>query len=405
MTAAFTFEPSDRVRRIKPSPSVAAAARARELKAAGRDIVDLTVGEPDFDTPQHVKDAAMAAIAAGATKYTAVNGTPALRGAISGWYRRLVGRACDDARITIGGGAKQVIFLALMASIGAGDEVIVPAPFWVSYPDMVLANEGTPILLPCGQETGFKIDPTALEAAITPKTRWLVFNAPGNPAGAGYSRSELAAILEVVARHPRVMVLADEIYDSIWFGEAPFVSIASVDPSMADRILLVNGVSKSHAMTGWRMGWGIGAPDLVKAINTLQSQMSSCPSSISQAATVAALNGPDDFVRTCTAEYRRRRDIVVDRLRAIPGLECVSPSGAFYLFPRCAGLIGKRTPAGVVIADDLDFVRYLLDAEGVATVHGGAYGLSPHFRLSFATSQAVLDEACTRIARACRALT
>jgi aspartate aminotransferase len=269
---------------------------------------------------------------------------------------------------------------------------------------MVLANEGTPVLLPCGQESGFKIDPVALEAAITPKTRWLVFNAPGNPAGAGYSRDELAAILEVVARHPQVMVLADEIYDSVWFSEAPFVSIAAVDPAMEDRILLVNGVSKSHAMTGWRMGWGIGAPDLVKAINTLQSQMSSCPSSISQAATVAALNGPDDFIRTCAAEYRRRRDVVVDRLRAVPGLECVSPSGAFYLFPRCAGLISKRTPSGAVIADDLDFVRYLLDAEGVATVHGGAYGLSPHFRMSFATSQAVLDEACIRIARACRAL-
>lgn len=405
MSVDVPFIPSARVRRIKPSPSVAAAGRARELKAAGRDIVDLTVGEPDFDTPQYVKDAAFAAIAAGETKYTAVNGTPALRGAISSWHRRVTGHDAADARITIGGGAKQVIFLALMASVDAGDEVVVPTPYWVSYPDMVLANEGTPVILPCGQENGFKIDPAALEAAITPKTRWLVFNAPGNPAGAGYSRAELAAILDVLRRHPRVMVLADEIYDSIWFGDTPFVSIAAVDPAMADRILLVNGVSKSHAMTGWRMGWGIGAPDLVKAINTLQSQMSSCPSSISQAATVAALNGPDDFIVSCVAEYKRRRDSVVARLRAVPGLECVSPSGAFYLFPRCAGLIGKRKPDGGVIANDLDFVRYLLEAEGVAAIHGTAYGQAPHFRLSFAASQAVLDEACARIARACAALT
>jgi aspartate aminotransferase len=383
---------------------VAAATLARELKAAGRDIVDLTVGEPDFDTPAHVKEAAVAAIAAGETKYTAVNGTPALRAAIAGWHRRTVGRDCTEARITIGGGAKQVIFLALMASLDPGDEVIVPTPYWVSYPDMVLANDGTPVVLRCTQETGFKIDPTALESAITPRTRWLVFNAPGNPAGAGYSHADLAAILDVLRRHPRVMVLADEIYDTIWFDEEPFTSVAAVDPAMADRILLVNGVSKSHAMTGWRMGWGIGAPELIKAINTLQSQISSCPSSVSQAATVAALNGPDDFSRACVAEYRRRRDLTVARIREVPGLDCLSPSGAFYLFPRCAGLIGKRTPSGEMIANDLDVVRYLLEAEGVATVHGEAYGLSPHFRLSFATSQAVLDEACMRIARACAAL-
>lgn len=400
-----SFRPSARVRRIKPSPSVAAAGRARELKAAGRDIVDLTVGEPDFDTPGHVKEAAVTAIASGETKYTAVNGTPALRAAISGWYRRLTGRNCTDGQITIGGGAKQVIFLALMASVDAGDEVIVPTPYWVSYPDMVLANEGTPVILKCTQETGFKIDPAVLDSLITPRTRWLVFNAPGNPAGAGYSRAELAAILEVLRRHPHVMVLADEIYGSIWFDDVPFVSIAAVDPAMEGRILLVNGVSKSHAMTGWRMGWAIGAPDLVTSINTLQSQMSSCPSSISQAATVAALNGPDDFTRSCVVEYRRRRDSVVARLQAIPGLECVSPSGAFYLFPRCAALLGKRTPVGGVISDDLEFVRYLLETEGVATIHGAAYGLASHFRLSFATSQAVLDDACTRIARACAALT
>lgn len=404
MPSNLPFRPSARVRRINPSPSVAAAARARELKAAGRDIVDLTVGEPDFDTPAHVKAAAVAAIAGGETKYTAVNGTPALRQAIAGWHRRVTGRGCAEARITIGGGAKQVIFLALMASVDPGDEVIVPTPYWVSYPDMVRANEGTPVILPCTQENGFKIDPLALEAAITPKTRWLVFNAPGNPAGSGYARAELAAIVEVLRRHPHVMVLADEIYDAIWFGETPFVSIAAIDAAMEDRILLVNGVSKSHAMTGWRMGWAIGSPDLVRAINTLQSQMSSCPSSISQAATVAALEGADDFVRACVTEYRNRRDSVVRKLNAIPGLECASPSGAFYLFPRCAGLIGRRTPTGEAIVDDLGFVRYLLEAEGVATIHGAAYGLAPHFRISFATGQAVLDEACIRIARACAAL-
>lgn len=398
------FIPAARVSRIKPSPSVAAAALARDLKAQGRDIVDLTVGEPDFDTPEPVRAAGKAAIDAGQTRYTAVNGTPALRDAIAATHTRQTGRPCPHNRITIGGGGKQVIFLAFMASLDAGDEVIIPAPYWVSYPDMVLANEGTPVIVPSSETLGFKMTPEALERAITPKTKWLVLNVPGNPSGATYSTGELQAMAAVLARHPHVRILTDDIYDQVWFEDHPIPRLSVIAPDLDDRIFAVNGVSKTYAMTGWRMGWGIGAPALIAAINTLQSQMSSCPSSISQAATVAALTGPQNFPAEASVVYKRRRDLAVGVLRAVPGLTCLAPSGAFYLFPGCAGLIGKTMPDGKLIANDRDFVLYLLESEGVATIHGGAYGLSPHFRLSIATSDAILREGCERIARACAAL-
>ncbi len=402
MIAAFV--PAERVSRIKPSPSVAAATLARDLKAKGRDIVDLTVGEPDFDTPVHVCDAAKAAIDAGETRYTAVNGTPALRAAIAAAHVRTTGQACPEERITLGGGAKQVIFLAFMASLDAGDEVVIPAPYWVSYPDMVMANEGTPVIVPSSEAEGFKIGPEALERAITPRTKWLVLNVPGNPSGAAYGVNELQAIAAVLRRHPHVRIMTDDIYDQVWFEEAPIARLSVVAPELSNRIFAVNGVSKTYAMTGWRIGWGIGEPALVKAINTLQSQMSSCPSSVSQAATVAALNGPQAFPAEAAAVYRQRRDMAVRLLRAAPGLTCLSPSGAFYLFPGCTGVIGKRTPEGKVITDDRDFVLHLLESAGVATVHGAAYGLSPHFRLSIATADDVLRMGCERIAQACAAL-
>lgn len=398
------FVPASRVTRIKPSPSVAAAALARDLKAQGRDIVDLTVGEPDFDTPEDVRSAGKAAIDAGETRYTAVNGTPALRRAIAASHVRATGQPCPENRITVGGGAKQVIFLAFMASLDAGDEVIIPAPYWVSYPDMVLANEGTPVIVPSSEAEGFKVGPEAIEKAITPRTRWLVLNIPGNPGGAAYSANEWQAMAAMLRRHPHVRILMDDIYDQVWFEDQPIQRLGVVAPDLVDRIFAVNGVSKTYAMTGWRIGWGIGEPALVAAINTLQSQMSSCPSSISQAAAAAALEGPQGFPPEASAVYRRRRDMAAAILKAAPGLTCLVPSGAFYLFPGCAGLIGRVTPEGKRLDTDRDVVLYLLEHAGVATVHGAAYGLSPHFRLSIATSDALLREGCERIARAAAAL-
>lgn len=395
-----TFVPASRVSRIKVSPSSAAAARARDLKAAGRDIVDMTVGEPDFDTPDNVKAAAHAAIDRGETKYTAVNGTPALRKAIIGDFQRRLGLDYAENEICVGGGAKQILFLALMASVENGAEVIVPAPYWVSYPDMVIANDGTPVIVPCPQEQGFKLTPEALEAAITPKTLWLILNAPSNPTGAAYSRAELEALGDVLLRHPHVFVLSDDIYDQVWFRDEPMTTLAAAVPALKDRVLLTNGVSKSYAMTGWRIGYAAGPAPLIAAINKLQSQMSSCPSSISQAAAAYALSEDQAFVRDSVHVYKERRDYACTRLNAIPGLSCTVPDGAFYLFPNCAGVIGKRTREGKVIETDLDFVLYLLDGVGVAALQGAAYGLSPYFRLSIATSMEAIRKACDRIERA-----
>jgi aspartate aminotransferase len=399
-----TFVPASRVSRIKVSPSTAAAARARELKAAGRDIADLTVGEPDFDTPASVKAAAHTAIDKGETKYTPVNGTPALRKAIIGDFQKRLGMTYAENEICVGGGAKQILFLALMASVENGAEVIIPAPYWVSYPDMVIANEGTPVIVPCSEAAGFKLTAQALEAAITPKTLWVILNAPSNPTGASYSEDELKALGEVLLRHPHVMVLSDDIYDQVWFRDEPMKTLVAVVPALKDRILLTNGVSKSYAMTGWRIGYGAGPAPLIAAINKLQSQMSSCPSSISQAAAADALSGDQTFVTESVAIYKQRRDFACARLNAIPGLSCIVPDGAFYLYPSCAGVIGKKTPEGKVIENDLDFVLYLLDGVGVAALQGAAYGLSPYFRISFATSMQVIEDACDRIERAVKAL-
>ncbi|MFV0335080.1 MAG: aspartate transaminase [Tropicimonas sp.] len=403
-TALNQIKLARRVTDIRVSPSVAAAQKARELKAAGRDIVDLTVGEPDFDTPDAIKQAAINAIRTGDTKYTPVNGTTALREAIRHDFATRLGIACGLDGICVGGGAKQILFLALMATVEAGDEVIVPAPYWVSYPDMVIANGGTPVIVACGEAEGFKLTPAALEAAITPATRWLVLNSPSNPTGAAYREDELKAIGAVLERHPHVFVLCDEIYDRFWYAGFPARSIISVMPGLAGRALVVNGVSKSHAMTGWRIGYGAGPKPLIDAINKLQSQSSSCPSSISQAAAAAALTGEQGPVAEMVALYRQRAEWACARLNGIDGLSCREPDGAFYLFPNCAGLMGKTTPEGKTIGNDLDFVIYLLESVGVATIHGAAYGLEPYFRLSIATSMETLEEGCERIARACSAL-
>jgi len=395
-----TFVPASRVSRIKVSPSTAAAARARELKAAGRDIVDMTVGEPDFDTPENVKAAAHAAIDRGETKYTAVIGTSALRKAIIGDFERRLGLRYAESEICVGGGAKQILFLALMASVEGDAEVIIPAPYWVSYPDMVIANDGKPVIVQCPQEQGFKLTPEALEAAITPKTLWLILNAPSNPTGAAYTRAELEALGAVLLRHPHVFVLSDDIYDQVWFRDEPMTTLVAAVPTLKDRVLLANGVSKSYAMTGWRIGYAAGPAPLIAAINKLQSQMSSCPSSVSQAAAAHALTADQSFVSESVKVYKQRRDYACARLNVIPGLSCLVPDGAFYLFPNCAGVIGKKTPDGKTIDIDLDFVLYLLDGVGVAALQGAAYGLSPYFRLSIATSMDAIKAACDRIENA-----
>ncbi|MEJ1116652.1 aspartate transaminase [Paenarthrobacter sp. CCNWLY172] len=399
------YMPASRVTRIKSSASVAAAARVRELKAEGIPIIDLTVGEPDFDTPDHIKAAAIDAIKAGETKYTSVTGTPELQTAI---LRKIEGHTSqhyERNQLTIGGGAKQVLYVALMASLNEGDEVIVPAPYWVSYPDMVLANDGTPVIVPCGEDTGFKLTPDALAKAITPRTKWLILNAPSNPTGAVYSREELQALGAVLEENPHVFILTDEIYDEVYFGDGRVTSLVTAVPALKDRILLVNGVSKAYAMTGWRLGYGVGPAPLIAAMNKLQSQTSSCPSSISQAAATAALNGDQSFVRDSVEVYRKRRDTAVDGLNAVNGLSVAPAEGAFYAYVNCSGAIGKTTPDGKVIENDQDFTLYLLDAARVAVIQGSAYGLGPYFRISFATSLETINAGVDSIRDAVNALT
>ncbi|MBU8865727.1 aspartate transaminase [Paenarthrobacter aromaticivorans] len=398
------FVPASRVTRIKSSPSVAAAARVRELKAEGRRILDLTVGEPDFDTPQHIKDAATAAIGRGETKYTSVTGTPELQKAVLQTLQRKTGLQYTPAEITIGGGGKQVIFTAFMATLDQGDEVVIPAPYWVSYPDMVLANEGTPVIVSCGEDTGFKLTPEALAGALTERTRWVILNTPSNPTGAVYSREELAGLAAVLKDHPAVYVLTDEIYDEIHFGEERIAGMVAVAPELKDRVLVTNGVSKAYAMTGWRLGYAGGPAPLVAAINKLQSQMSSCPSSISQAAAAAALTGDQGFVRESVDVYRERRNAAVAGLNAVKGLQCATPDGAFYAYVNCAGVIGKTTPDGRQITNDEDFTLYLLEAASVAVIQGSAYGLSPYFRISYATGLPVIEESVAAIEKAVTAL-
>ena len=392
-----SFTPSERIQRIKPSPSTLAAGRVRELKAAGQQIHDLTVGEPDVDTPAHIKAAAIAAIDAGETKYTPVNGTPQLRAAIRRHLASSLGIEYADNELTVGGGGKQVIFLALSATLNAGDEVIIPAPFWVSYPDMVRANDGTPIIVETRPEAEHKITPEQLEHAISPRSRWLILNSPGNPTGAVYSEGEFAALAEVIERNPHVSVLCDEIYNEITFTGVRAPSLVSVAPHLRRQVLVVNGVSKSYAMTGWRLGYAAGEPGLIGGINTLQSQTSSCPSSVSQAAAVAALDGPQDFIAESNERYRARRDHALARMESIEGLEPLRPDGAFYLYVGCRGLIGRRTPTGRLLENDQDVVLYFLEEACVAVIQGSAYGQSPYFRMSFATGLGTISAALDSI--------
>jgi aspartate aminotransferase len=395
---------ADRLNRIKPSPSSMATQRSRALKAAGHDVVGLTAGEPDFDTPPNVVEAVVRAMAASKTKYTDIGGTPELKAAVCAKFLRENQLSYSTSEVIVGTGGKQVIFNALMATVQKGVEVIVPAPFYVSYPDIVLLAGGTPVPVMCPPEKGFKLQPEDLERAITPRTRWLVLNAPNNPSGAVYSRQELRALAEVLIRHPHVWVLSDDIYEHVLFDGREFCTMAQVAPELKERTLTVNGVSKAYAMTGWRIGY-CGAPaELIKAITKLQSQSTSNPSSIGQAAALEALTGPQGFIAERTKIFQDRRDSVVAQLNAIPGVTCHSPEGAFYVFPSCAGLLGKKAPDGRVIKNDEDFVLYLLDAEKLAGVHGAAYGCAPFFRFSFATSMAVLDEGCARLKRACERL-
>ncbi len=395
---------ADRLDRIKPSPTIAVTGLARRLKAEGRDVISMSVGEPDFDTPDHVKQAAYDAIAKGDTKYTDVDGTVALKDAIIAKFKRENGLTYSRDQITVGTGGKQVLYNALMATLNPGDEVIVPAPYWVSYPDMVLLAEGTPVFVECGENSSFKLRPEALEAAITPKTKWLILNSPSNPTGAGYTADELKALGEVLKRHPHVWVMTDDMYEHLGYDDWTFSTIAQVTPELYERTLTCNGVSKAYSMTGWRIGYAGGPAPLIKAIAKLQSQSTSNPSSISQAAAVAALSGSLNFITERNEEFRKRRDICVDLLNKAPGLSCVKPEGAFYVYPSCAGVIGKKTPDGKEIRTDSDFVTFLLEAEGVAAVQGEAFGLSPYFRLSYATRTDLVEEACRRIIRFCESL-
>jgi aspartate aminotransferase len=395
---------ADRLQRVKPSPTIAVSMKAAELKAAGKDVIGLGAGEPDFDTPQNIKDAAKRAIDAGDTKYTAVDGTPALKKAIIAKFERENGLKYAPNQITVGTGGKQVLYNALMATLNPGDEVIVPAPYWVSYPDMVILAEGTPVEVACSENQNFKLTPEALEAAITPKTKWVILNSPSNPTGAAYTAADLKALADVLLRHPHVWVMTDDMYEHLLYDGFKFATIAEVEPKLYDRTLTVNGVSKAYCMTGWRIGYAGGPAALIKAMQAIQSQSTSNPSSISQAAATEALNGPNGFIAEHNKSFVERRNMVVAMLNEAKGLRCPMPDGAFYVFPSCAGTIGKKTPEGKTIQTDTDFVTYLLESVGVAVVQGSAFGLAPYFRISYATSTEALREACTRIQKACAAL-
>ncbi len=390
---------ASRLSLIKPSPTIAVTQKAADLKAQGRDVIGLGAGEPDFDTPQHVKDAAKKALDNGATKYTAIAGTLELRQAISAKFKRENKLDYAPDQITVGCGGKQVIYNAMMATLNPGDEVIIPAPYWVSYPDITILAEGKPVIVACREENNFKLSAADLERAITPKTKWLILNSPSNPTGAAYSKSELKALTDVLLRHPNVWVMTDDIYEHLVYDGFEFATVAEVEPKLMDRTLTINGVSKAYAMTGWRLGYAGGPKALIAAMNSIQSHSTTHTASVSQSATVAALNGPQEFLNEWRAAFKKRRDLVVSMLNQVPGLSCKIPEGAFYVYPSCAGLIGKKTPDGKVIASDSDFVTALLEAEGVAAVQGEAFGLSPYFRISYATSEKALEEACKRIHR------
>ena len=391
--------------RVKPSPTMAITAKAREMKAAGFDVIGLGAGEPDFDTPDHIKHAAVKAIERGETKYTAVDGIPELKRAIADKFKRENGLAYKPSEITVGSGGKQVLYNALLATLDPGDGVIVPSPYWVSYPDIVLLAGAEPVIVETRLEDGFKLRPEALAKAITPRTKWFVFNSPSNPTGAAYTRDEIKALTDVLVKHERVWVLSDDIYEHLVYDGFKFATPAAVEPQLKDRALTLNGVSKAYSMTGWRIGYGGGPEPLIKAIATLQSQSTSNPCSISQWAAVEALEGPQDFLKDWVKSFQERRDLVVSMLNQAKGIDCHKPEGAFYVYPSCAGTIGKTTREGKKIANDEDFATALLEEEGVAVVHGAAFGLSPFFRISYATGIEALEEACRRIQRFCANLT
>jgi aspartate aminotransferase len=387
--------------RVKPSATIAVTDKARALKAAGRNVIGLGAGEPDFDTPANIKLAAIHAIEAGKTKYTDVGGIPELKAAIIAKFQRENGLTYAPNQVVVSTGGKQVLYNALMATINPGDEVIIPAPYWVSYPEMVALAGGEPVPVVCTAEFGFKLQPAALEAAITPKTKWIILNSPSNPTGAAYSRAELKALTDVLVKHPHVWVMTDDMYEHLVYDDFAFFTPAQIEPKLFDRTLTVNGVSKAYSMTGWRIGYAGGPAELIKAMTTIQSQSTSNPSSIAQWAAVEALNGPQDFIPVNNETFKERRDLVVSMLNQAKGISCPRPQGAFYVYPSCAGTIGKTSPTGKVIANDEDFVTELLENEGVAVVQGSAFGLGPAFRISYATKTTDLEDACKRIQRFC----
>jgi aspartate aminotransferase len=397
---------ADALARIKPSPTIAVTDKARALKAAGRDVIGLGAGEPDFDTPENIKQAAIKAIESGkASKYTAVDGIPELKAAISRKFKRDNELDYKASQIIVGTGGKQVLFNALMATLNPGDEVIIPAPYWVSYPDIVLLCGAKPVPVVARMEDGFKTKPEQLERAITPKTKWLIFNSPSNPTGAAYTREEVKALTDVLVRHPHVWVLSDDMYEHLVYDDFKFFSPAQVQPSLYDRTLTLNGVSKAYCMTGWRIGYAGGPEHLIKAMATLQSQSTTNANAAAQWASVEALDGPQDFIPKHNAIFKDRRDLCVSMLNQSNALQCPKPEGAFYVYPSCSGAIGKTAPSGKKLVNDEDFVTELLEAEGVAVVHGSAFGLGPAFRISYATATDTLEEACRRIQRFCGNLT
>jgi aspartate aminotransferase len=395
---------ASRMSRVKTSPTMAVTDKAREMKASGMDVIGLGAGEPDFDTPEFIKEAAIKAMRDGKTKYPPVPGIPELREAVCRKFERENGLTYTPDQIQIGVGGKQIIFNAMMATLNPGDEVIIPAPYWVSYVDIVAFAEGTPVIVQCTQANGFKMSPEQLEAAITPKTKWLMLNSPSNPSGAAYTAADLKALADVLMRHPQVLVFSDDIYEHVTYDDFEFATIAQVEPGLYDRTLTLNGVSKSYCMTGWRIGYGAGPKEMIKSMNVLQSQSVSAASSISQWASVAALDGDQSFIAEHNKVFKERRDLVVGMLNQSKGIDCATPEGAFYVYPSCAGTIGKKTPDGAVIENDEAFASQLLEKEGVAVVFGAAFGLSPQFRISYAYATKDLEEACTRIQRFCGSL-
>ena len=389
---------------VKPSATIALTQAARDLKATGKDVISLSVGEPDFDTPQNIKDAAIAAIQRGETKYTPVAGIPALREAIVAKFKRENNLTYKPSQTIVGTGGKQILFNAFMATMNPGDEVVIPAPYWVSYPEMVALCGGKPVAVVTQAKNSYKLQPEELERAITPRTKWLIFNSPSNPTGGAYTRTELKALTDVLLRHPHVWILTDDMYEHLTFGDFVFTTPAEVEPKLYDRTLTMNGVSKAYAMTGWRIGYAAGPDALIKAMDMIQGQQTSGACSVAQWAAVEALNGPQDFVKASKKVFEQRRDLVVSMLNQARGIKCPTPEGAFYVYPSCAELIGKTAPSGKVLATDEDFVMELLKEEGVATVHGSSFGLGPNFRVSYATSNDKLEEACRRIQRFCNNL-